>query len=96
MEIFNKHIFGTDADSWLKQCKEYKKEWILKHTNQTDEKVIDEFVNNPKISKECKCLDCGNKRKSIPAKIKVDNDINSASGDGKRGTNKRRKDSKTS
>lgn len=59
MEIFGKHIFGTDADDWLKLCKDKKKEWILKHTNQTDETLIDEFVKNPKISKECKCLDCG-------------------------------------
>jgi hypothetical protein len=59
MEIFGKHIFGTDADAWLKLCKEQKKEWILKYTNQKDETLIDEFVKNPKISKECKCLDCG-------------------------------------
>ena len=59
MEIFGKHIFGTDADAWLKLCKDQKKEWILKHTNQTDETLIDEFIKNPKISKECKCLDCG-------------------------------------
>lgn len=59
MEIFGKHIFGTDADAWLRLCKEQKKEWILKYTNQKDEKLIDEFVKNPKISKECKCLDCG-------------------------------------
>ena len=59
MEIFGKHIFGTDADAWLRLCKEQKKEWILKYTNQKDENLIDEFVKNPKISKECKCLDCG-------------------------------------
>ena len=59
MEIFGKHIFGTDADAWLKLCKDQKKEWILKHTNQNDETLIDEFIKNPKISKECKCLDCG-------------------------------------
>jgi hypothetical protein len=59
MEIFGKHIFGTDADAWLKLCKEQKKEWILKYTNQKDENLIDEFVKNPKINKECKCLDCG-------------------------------------
>ena len=59
MEIFGKHIFGTDAEQWLKLCKEQKKEWILKYTNQKNENLIDEFVKNPKISKECKCLDCG-------------------------------------
>lgn len=59
MEIFGKHIFGTDAEAWLKLCKEQKKEWILKHTAQSNEYEIKAFVSNPKISKECKCLDCG-------------------------------------
>jgi hypothetical protein len=59
MEIFGKHIFGSDAEQWLKLCKEQKKEWVFKYTNQTDETLIDEFIKNPKITKECKCLDCG-------------------------------------
>jgi hypothetical protein len=59
MEIFGKHIFGNDAKAWLKLCKEQKKEWILKYTKQSNETLIDEFINNPNISKECKCLDCG-------------------------------------
>ena len=59
MEIFGKHIFGNDAKAWLKLCKEQKKEWILKHTKQSNEILIYEFINNPNISKECKCLDCG-------------------------------------
>lgn len=64
MEIFGKHIFGNDAEAWLKLCKDQKKEWILKYTNQTNLDLIDEFVNNPKISKECKCLDCGKNKKN--------------------------------
>ena len=59
MEIFGKHIFGSDTDQFLKLCKEKKKEWILKYTNQKNESIIDEFINNPKITKECKCLNCG-------------------------------------
>lgn len=70
MEIFGKHIFGNDAEAWLKLCKDQKKEWILKYTNQTNEALIDEFINNPKISKECKCLDCGkNKKNGISNRI---------------------------
>jgi len=75
MEIFGKHIFGNDAEAWLKLCKEQKKEWILKHTKQTDTSIIEEFINNPKISKECKCLDCGksknngNKSDRIPKEV---------------------------
>jgi hypothetical protein len=98
MEIFGKHIFGTDADAWLKLCKEQKKEWILKYTNQKDENLIDEFVKNPKISKECKCLDCGkngNISKRVSEEVEVGNENNSTSGNGKRRASKRRKDDKT-
>jgi len=59
LDIFGKLIFGSDADEWLKLCKEQKREWILKRTNQTNEEAINEFINNPNISKDCKCLDCG-------------------------------------
>ena len=65
MEIFGKHIFGTCADQWLKLCKEKKREWILKYTSQTDEKIISEFINNAKISKDCHCLDCGKNKKDV-------------------------------
>jgi hypothetical protein len=98
MEIFGKHIFGTDADAWLRLCKEQKKEWILKYTNQKDENLIDEFVKNPKISKECKCLDCGkngNISKRVSEEVEVGNENNSTSGNGKRRASKRRKDDKT-
>jgi hypothetical protein len=98
MEIFGKHIFGTDADAWIRLCKEQKKEWILKYTNQKDENLIDEFVKNPKISKECKCLDCGkngNISKRVSEEVEVGNENNSTSGNGKRRASKRRKDDKT-
>jgi len=59
IEIFGKIIFGVDAENWLKLCKGKKKEWILKYTNQKNEALIEEFIKNPRISKDCKCLDCG-------------------------------------
>lgn len=71
MEIFNKHLFGKDAEQWLKLCKDSKKEWILKHTNQSNETLIDAFIQNPKISKECKCLDCGKNGNISKEKNKV-------------------------
>jgi hypothetical protein len=75
MEIFGKYIFGSDAEQWLKLCKEQKKEWVFKYTNQTDETLIDEFIKNPKITKECKCLDCGkngNISKTISEEVATD------------------------
>jgi hypothetical protein len=59
MEIFGKHIFGSDAEQFLKLCKEDKKKWIAKYTTQKNESIIDEFINSPNISKDCKCLNCG-------------------------------------
>jgi hypothetical protein len=72
MDIFGKHIFGDDAKAWINLCKESKKEWILKYTNQKNESLIDEFINNPNISKECKCLNCGkngNKSNGVSKKV---------------------------
>ena len=69
MEIFGKHLFGSDAEQFLKLCKDKKKEWILKRTSQTDETLIDEFINNPSISKECKCMDCGKNKNKKDATI---------------------------
>ena len=80
MDIFGVHIFGDDAEAWLKLCKEQKTEWILKRTNQTDLNLISEFVSNPKITKECKCLNCeknGSVSKRVPKEdatvINIDN-----------------------
>ena len=70
LNIFGKIKFGSDVEEWLKLCKDQKREWILKYTKQRDEQIISEFVNNPKISKECKCLDCGkNKNNGISNRI---------------------------
>ena len=61
MKIFDKQIFGDDKEQWLKQTVEQKVEWIRKYTNQQDDAIIEEFVNNPKISKDKICLTCGDK-----------------------------------
>jgi hypothetical protein len=65
MQIFNLEIFGSDSEQWLNLPKEQKKEWILKYTNQKDESAIDEFILNPKITKDTHCLDCRSKKEKI-------------------------------
>lgn len=65
MEIFDKQIFGSDKEYWLSQTEEWKVEWIRKYTNQQNDAVIEEFINNPKISKDKICLTCGEKFKKI-------------------------------
>lgn len=61
MEIFGKQIFGEDKEFWLAQSAEWKVEWIRQYTNQQDDSIIEEFINNPKISDEKICLTCGDK-----------------------------------
>ena len=70
MEIFNLQIFGSDKEYWLSQTVEWKVEWIRNNTSQQNDAVIEDFVNNPKISKDKICLTCGDKLKEI---IKAEN-----------------------
>ena len=74
LEIFGLTLFESDAEAWLKLCKEQKREWILAHTNKKNKALIAEFINNPAISKDCKCSDCGkhkeeNESSGIPEKV---------------------------
>lgn len=64
MQIFNLQIFGEDKDYWLLQTAEWKVEWIRNNTNQQNDSIIEEFINNPKISKDKICLTCGDKMKT--------------------------------
>lgn len=70
MQIFNVQIFGEDKDHWLLQTAEWKVEWIRANTNQQNDAIIEEFINNPKISNDKICLTCGDKLKEI---IKAEN-----------------------
>ncbi len=59
MKIFNVDIFSTDAEWFLNQTKEVKKQWILNNTNQTNEVLIDEFLEKNTIIQSDGCLTCG-------------------------------------
>jgi hypothetical protein len=98
MDIFGKHIFGDDAKAWINLCKESKKEWILKYTSQKNETLIDEFINNPNISKECKCLNCGkngNKSNGVSKKVTEGAESVSITGNDTKGSTKRQRSVKT-
>jgi hypothetical protein len=71
MEIFNVQIFGECATEWLKLSKDQKRFWILHNTNQTNEELIEEFICNPKITKDAHCLDCRDKKQKISIKAYV-------------------------
>ena len=68
MIIFDKQIFGEDAQQWLQLSKADKNAWILANTNQADEAIIEEFISNPKITKDAHCLDCRDKKEKITIK----------------------------
>ena len=93
LEIFDATLFESDAVDWLATCKEQKREWILKHTSQTNEEAITEFINNPKISKDCKCLDCGKAKKdvanTVSTEITTTTEPIEVTGNGKRNSSKR-------
>jgi len=103
IEIFGKVLFESDAIEFLGWREDKKKEWILANTNQRDESLIDEFVNNPKITKDCKCNDCGKHKEktngiseAISTEPTQSNEATDSSGNGERTVNKRRGNAKKS
>lgn len=62
MVIFNTQVFGVDAERFLAKTKEEKKDWILKHTNQSNETLINDFIDRlPEVApkEESNCINCG-------------------------------------
>lgn len=107
MEIFNIHVFGEDAQAFNELTIEQKITWIKKYTNQQNDELICEFLNNPSINKNTSnCFDCGkldNKIVRNGDNISKTNAVESSAvdtskvaGNGKRGVNKGRNNSKTS
>lgn len=94
MEIFGKHIFGSDANEFRALPVKEQYEWIKKYTNQNNEDLINEFLSNIPENNDKNCLDCENKRKTIPTEVEQSSEVISTSRNGKRGTDKRRKDNK--
>lgn len=97
MEIFGKHIFGSDAEQFKSLPILNQVEWIKKNTNQKNDDLIDEFLSNIPENNDKQCLNCGtngNIGKGIPKEIDtvvINNEIEEFSG---RRINKRRKNSK--
>jgi hypothetical protein len=71
MTIFNLEIFGEDKEQWLLMPIEDKVEWIRKYTNQQDDAIIEDFVNNPKVSSDRICLTCGDKTNYAKEEVDV-------------------------
>lgn len=71
MKIFNVEINGKDAEWFCNLTKEEKYDWILKNTNQSNDILINEFLNRTlDPNKKEYCVECrGNKQKISIAKI---------------------------
>ena len=100
IQIFNIQLNGIDAEKFCQKSKEEKIEYIKKHTNQKNDNIINEFLSRPINQQDCGCgcggnknVTNGNKSSGIPKTIEESNVDNGSSGNGKRGTNKRRKNS---
>ncbi len=64
MEIFNVQIFGDDAKGFLHLSCSAKKEWIKTNTNQSNDVLIEEFLQSNYIKKNVCCAKCGEKYKA--------------------------------
>lgn len=98
MEIFNKHIFGSDADYFKQLSVIEQVDWIKKYTNQQNDDLINEFLSNIPENNDKNCLDCGNKRKGISEKTATDveqtdvTDVSARNSTKRQRSTKRRKD----
>tara|TARA_R110000868_G_scaffold22787_1_gene93066 strand:+ start:667 stop:984 length:318 start_codon:yes stop_codon:yes gene_type:complete len=79
MRIFNVEIFGKDAEWFCTLTRNEKFTWVLKNTNQSNEKLINEFLSKTlDPNKKEYCVECrGNKEKISIAKIVENGNISS-------------------
>lgn len=99
MEIFNKQIFGSDAEEWLQLPTMQQVEWIKSNTNQQSDDLIDEFLSNlPTLGKEKECLNCGKDgdfSKGISKEVATDTITELSTGESTENSTKRSKKSET-
>ena len=79
MRIFNVEIIGIDAEWFCNLTKEQKYDWILNNTNQSNDILINEFLNRTlDPNKKEYCVECrGKKQKVSIAKIVENGNISS-------------------
>lgn len=69
MEIFGRHIFGSDAQEFIDLCFEDQLAYIHKYTTQRDVTQIKLLLDNLAIGKIDECLDCKKQRESYGSNI---------------------------
>jgi len=68
MDIFGRHIFGTDAQEFIDLCFESQVAYIEKYTTQRDKEQIKLLLSNLALDKD-ECLDCKNQRENYGKNI---------------------------
>lgn len=63
MQIFNKLLGESDFEAFLDLTRENKVSWIKKYTNQQNDVLINEFLDNPHKEVNGCCIGCGNNHK---------------------------------
>lgn len=69
MEIFGRHIFGSDAQEFIDLCFEDQLAYIYKYTTQRDVTQIKLLLDNLAVGKIDECLDCKKQRESYGSNI---------------------------
>jgi hypothetical protein len=72
MEVFNLILSGKALDNFLAMNNEQRKEWIKTSTNQSNEKVIDQFLAMP-FKENSGCVSCGELNNKIENPVKDGN-----------------------
>lgn len=74
MKIFNVEIYGKDAEWFCNLTKKEKYAWILAKTNQTNDKLINDFLKRTlDPNKKEHCVECAAKKQKITISKKVEN-----------------------
>lgn len=100
MDIFGRHIFGTDAQEFIDLCFESQVAYIEKYTTQRDKEQIKILLSNLALDKD-ECLDCKKQRENygnnisstVSKTVAISKEDNSTPRVSKRGNNKRGKQS---
>jgi len=60
LQIFNVSINGQkDIDWFTSQTRENQINWVLKHSNQKNEEMINNLLDNLEVTKQDGCVGCG-------------------------------------
>ena len=74
MKIFNVEINGIDAEWFCNLTKEQKYDWILNNTNQSNDILINEFLNRTlDPNKKEYCVGCREKKQKVSIAKIVEN-----------------------